>query len=79
MSSAPVCELDSIAAIAPVAGLRFGAPDEHDPSRPEPGSCAPDNGAHTWPGSTHDFGEPVSHEVPANATMWRFFEQHPRR
>lgn len=70
MSSALACELASIAAIAPAAAQAW----------------AQSNGCHlgpvhdhTWPGSTHDFGEPVSHEVPANATMWRFFEQHPRR
>ncbi|MGW3571904.1 hypothetical protein ACWDSL_49920 [Streptomyces sp. NPDC000941] len=42
MASLLACRLaDRIAAIAPVAGLRAGNPDPSDPTRPEPGSCAP--------------------------------------
>lgn len=153
MSSALACEWPGVAAIAPVAGLRFGAPDESDPSVPDPDTCVPDravpaitfhgmldtvnpydgggtpawgysvdeaaqlwagnngcrvgpishplgrvtdrkfhtacddgadvvsivadDGAHTWPGSTFDFGEPVSQEIPANEAMWHFFARHP--
>ncbi|GAA1727145.1 PHB depolymerase family esterase [Isoptericola hypogeus] len=44
MASALACEAsDVFAAIAPVAGLRAGRPDPADLSRPEAGTCEPEN------------------------------------